>query len=202
LHFEIESHRICLNCEPFVSGILLGRQSQSPDAKIFSLSETSEDPTPTITSEPSQLPSPTERLEQITITPSKKPEPTTHNSPASPAGGQPITNTNLSDFKYPNSSVTSENTATIVLTSTDSPQTITTWYENKMKELGYSSRASAKTNTNGNVTNKLGGGKNDSSVNIEITKKANEGSTKISVTSGTDSGSDVHIKIENNEPYL
>lgn len=184
----------------FVSGIVLGRQSQSPDSKILNFTKSFQEATPTISPTPEPTTDPTETPQpstssQPTTKPSSTPKPNPTNKPVT-------SNTNLSDFKYPGSSVSSESSNKLVLTSSDSPSSITSWYENKLKASGYSSRASAKTNTNGNVTNKLGGGKDGSSVNIEIQKKANEGSTTITITTGTDSSSDVHIKIENNEPYL
>jgi hypothetical protein len=182
----------------FASSILLGRQSESPEAKIFTTKTTSEASDPTATPEQTHASS---QPEQTTTTPAKTPNPGNKNKPNS------ITNVPLADFKYPDSQVISDTTNTIVLRSADSPQKITSWYENRMQELGYSSRASAKTNTNGNVKNKLGGGKNTSNVTIEnvtieIVKNANEAVTTITLSEGRDSDSDVHIKIENNEPYL
>lgn len=181
----------------FVSGIVLGRQSQSPSSKILSITKSFQaqttpipSPTPTETITPTETQPPQQPTQTIQKTPAPTPKPTSESS------------TNLSDFKYPNSTVTTNTTEKIGLSSGDSPSVITSWYENKLKELGYSSRASAKTNTNGNITNKLGGGKNNSSVTIEIVKKANENSTFITVTTGSESNSDVHIKIQNGESYM
>lgn len=181
----------------FVSGIVLGRQSQSPSSHI------GQTPTPVITNTitptetPPASPTPTTTLStnpNPTAKPSVTPQPT--------AQPQQSSSTNFSDFKYPGSSTTTDTSSQLVLSSSDDPETITSWYENKIKELGYSSQSSAKTNTNGNVLNKLAGGKNGASVAIQIQRSSGQNSTTITITAGTDSGSDVHIQIKNNEPYM
>lgn len=184
----------------FVSGIVLGRQSQSPSSKIFGFTSSLQKETPTI------APSPTYMVPSLT------PEPTASNTPipseikitptSKPTAAPLSSSTKLTDFRYPNSSVNSDTNEKLVLTSSDSSQAITTWYENRLKELGYSSSASAKTNTNGNVMNKLAGSKNESSVSIEIVKKASESKTTITITKGSDSSSEVHIKIQNNSSSM
>lgn len=182
----------------FVAGIVLGRQSESPSSKV-KVSKNEVQATSSASSvTPSETPIPTiveTPAGQSTPMPTQKPSIT--NTPSQQKAG-----TNISIFQYPNSTIDGQSSTTLTLRSNDSPETITSWYESKIKDLGYSARSTAKTNSNGNIENKLGGGNSDGSVTIDIKKNSSSSSTTITVTLGADNSSDVRINIQNTDAYL
>ncbi|MBI3443339.1 hypothetical protein HY008_01585 [Candidatus Woesebacteria bacterium] len=116
----------------------------------------------TSTPEPTQSPIPT----NITIIPTSTPQ------PISP---------NLSEYRYPNSTVESLSDNSMSLRSADDPKVITDWYKNKINAKGMNIKTFVQTSTNSNVVNKLVGAKAGLEIRVEITKKAGDSVTEISV---------------------
>lgn len=92
------------------------------------------------------------------------------------------TSTDNSEFVYPGSVVSTLSKTNLTITSTDDPTKITTWYENKIKSEGYNASSFAKTNTNGNVLNKLAGGGIAGKIEVEIKKDSGDKFTKINIS--------------------
>ena len=88
----------------------------------------------------------------------------------------------LSDFKYPNSSQVGNLENGIKLESSDDPNTITDWYQEKIRSLGFKSKSFVKTNTNGNILNKLVAASANKEVRVEIEKSAEVSKVSIAVT--------------------
>lgn len=179
-----------------VVGIIIGKTSHnSTEESQLSkdVAEVSQAPTPSL--EDSATPT-----ASMTISPTSttKTNPTSTPIPTSqPTSVPPTTNqANLNAFQYPNATVTSSSNTSLSMTSTDSPESITSWYEQTIKNNGFNSRASAKTNSNGNIENKLGGGKNGESIHITIKKSAGSNEVNIMVTKEAGSGN-TSIQIHN-----
>src|SRR3989344_3351056 len=80
----------------------------------------------------------------------------------------------IDDFKYPGSSVTSSSGNSLTLKSSDGVDSITSWYKEGIKSLGYNTKSFVTTKTNNRVLTKLSGIKNDSEIMVEISKEPNE----------------------------
>ncbi|OGE29654.1 hypothetical protein A2867_02250 [Candidatus Daviesbacteria bacterium RIFCSPHIGHO2_01_FULL_40_11] len=125
-----------------------------------------------------------------TPTPSPKPSPSSNSSNNSQVTiKQEVKETastpqtfNLSDFKYPNSSQVGNLENGIKLESSDDPNTITDWYQEKIRSLGFKSKSFVKTNTNGNILNKLVAASANKEVRVEIEKSAEVSKVSIAVT--------------------
>ena len=78
-------------------------------------------------------------------------------------------------FTYPNSQKTGGNT----YSTTDSPQVVTNWYKNKFEELNLNVTSLVQTSSNDNVLNKLSGANGSIEISVEITRRANDTTTKI-----------------------
>ncbi|MBI4036907.1 hypothetical protein HY385_00600 [Candidatus Daviesbacteria bacterium] len=91
-------------------------------------------------------------------------------SPSSDSSGQ---------FVYPNAQTINQDQGMVNLQSEDNPTTITNWYQDKIKQLGFTITTSIQTNTNGNLSNKLIGNNKDQFIDIEITKQYNQPKTII-----------------------
>jgi hypothetical protein len=89
--------------------------------------------------------------------------------------------TNLQSFVYPSARVTQDTSKKLVLESTDSADTVTDWYKNRINAEGMNVTSFVTTNTNDNVLNKLVGASNTKKVSVEITKDAGEVTVKIFV---------------------
>ncbi len=182
----------------FLSGALLTRQSLRENTTINQkIQEATDQRTPT-----QEESSPTATLTQqptkhLSSTQTPFSTPTTH--PTKPEKPQ-----SLNDFFYPNSKIISSSEQSLILQGNDTPEIITTWYEQYIQTNGYRSKTFAKTNTNGTVVNKLGAEKDNTTLTIEITKKPQESSTTIRVTQtkNNSNNKDIHIRIEQGEPYL
>lgn len=123
------------------------------------LSEQTAQPSPTNSATPSPTPTST-----VTTTP-------TASSTAAPTStSQPVSN---NSYIYPNSKIVSQPGSETVLESSDNPDTITTWYQDKIKSDGFNIKNFVKTKVNGKVENKLAGADGDREINIEITKEVN-----------------------------
>lgn len=91
-------------------------------------------------------------------------------------------NVDIGNFIYLNSSVLSNNTTSVTLDSTDSPQSITDWYKNKISQTGMNTTSFITTNTNDNVSNKLIATGKSKQIQVEINKSSADSHVKISVT--------------------
>lgn len=111
-------------------------------------------------------------------TPKVKQETTVYVEPTTIATSAPIPSTG---FIYPSSTVVENSGSRIKLITYDSPDKVTSWYQDKIKSEGMSATSFVKTSTNGNVLNKLVGAGSEMKVTIEITKHPG-GNTQIIVT--------------------
>lgn len=144
-------------------------QDQKEILSVSSSSTESPSPSPTSpTPTPSATPSPSSNNSQVTIKQAVKDNSSTSQT------------FNLSDFKYPNSSQVGSVANGIKLESSDDPKIVTDWYEEKIKSLGFKSKSFVKTNTNGQILNKLVAASVDKEVRVEIEKSA--GSSKVIIT--------------------
>jgi len=111
------------------------------------------------------------------------------------------TSNSLGDFIYPGSLITNQSDATLALASGDNATIITEWYSSQLINNGFTALSSAKTNTNGNILNKVSGGKNGQQIEVTIKKTASSGSVNITVSknNSTSSESSVHIEINNSQ---
>lgn len=91
------------------------------------------------------------------------------------------TSTQISEFLYPNSKINSQTSSSAVLQSSDSTNSITDWYENKLRSLGYGTTSFVKTSSNNNILNKLVTAKNGNQVSVEIKKTADSSQTTITL---------------------
>lgn len=89
--------------------------------------------------------------------------------------------TNLSDYKYPNSQTVSSTANSLLLNSPDNSDTITDWYKEKIRGEGMNVKTFVTTKTNDNVLNKLVGADGNKEIRIEIKKEAGNGDVEISV---------------------
>jgi hypothetical protein len=180
-----------------VVGIVIGKTSHNSTEEFQSSEEgieVSQTPTPSI--DDSVTPSATMTMSPtsiIKVTSTSTPVPTSQPTSISSTKTEHVS---LNAFRYPNATDTSFSDTSLSMTSTDSPESITNWYEQAIKNNGFNSRASAKTNSNGNIENKLGGGKNGESVNITIKKSAGSNEINITVTKEPGSGN-TSIQIHN-----
>lgn len=107
-----------------------------------------------------------------TLTPSLQPTQTPSKSPTAQTF-------NLEGFKYPSSKQISCLENYCLLESGDNPDLITSWYEEKIRSYGFKSKSFVKTNSNGNVLNKLVGAMSHKEVRVEVEKSA--GVPKVSI---------------------
>jgi hypothetical protein len=168
--------------------IVFGKNTSTPSAKNQLGAQTER------TQEPSKTPTDTP-LPEPTIKPTQKTVPT-----ATPAD-QTATSSSLNDFFYPGSVVTSQSGSTLTLTSSDNATTITEWYSSQLTDRGFTALSTAKTNSNGNILNKIGGGKNGKQIEVTIKKTASSGRVDITVLHNNSSSSEssVHIEINNSQ---
>ena len=123
--------------------------------------------------------------EETKISPTKTPAPTLSPIPTvflPPTQPTPLVQEkNDNTLIYPNSTVISSGNNLIILQSSDDPQTITDWYQGKIEELKYNANSFVKTNSNGNVMNKLVASNGKKEVDIEILKPADSDNVEIRV---------------------
>ena len=100
-------------------------------------------------------------IPQVTISPTAQPLPTSASN----------------DLVYPGAKQLNLDT----YESTDNPETITNWYKNKIKDLGFKTTSSVETNTNGDILNKLASNNNSKEIRIEISKDNNQSVTRINI---------------------
>lgn len=142
---------------------------ESPDV----LSDETSEPLPTPNVSPSPSPTP---VATTTPTPTNKPQPSS----------APNISAELSNFIYPGSTISSQTGKSVVMTSSDIPNTIMGWYNNKLNSMHLSGRkADVKNNVNnGEDSYKalLSGSNEDINIRVEITKNGSDARAKISVT--------------------
>lgn len=130
----------------------------------------------TVTSTPTPPVAPTDKP---TITPLPTPTPTAFIPTPQPT----FDNQSSFDFKYPNSTIISQNGNEIVYESTDDPKKITDWYKDKINSVGMKATSFVQTSTNGNILNKLVGANANKKVSVEISKQNNNAVVRIVVVS-------------------
>lgn len=111
------------------------------------------------------------------------PEATPTNVPTPKQNEVPQANntTNLNDYIYPKAVEKEKGQNSIKLISSDSPDTITDWYKEKIKEKGMNVTSFVVTKTNDNVLNKLAGASSQAKVEVEISRPSGTSQTQISV---------------------
>ena len=76
------------------------------------------------------------------------------------------------DWIYPGSNVREINTKTLILDTTDSHQSVTDWYKEKIKSTGGSVTSFVTTAVNNEIKNELEGAGGDVDVEVKIEKSA------------------------------
>ena len=147
--------------------IVKKNQDQKEILSVSSSSTESFSPAPT--PKPSSTPA---------STPTSKPTPSSNNSQVA----IPSQIFNLSDFKYPNSSQAGSEGNGIKLESSDNPDTVTNWYKEKIRSLGFKSKSFVQTSSNGNILNKLVAASENKEIRVEIEKSANSAKVLIKVS--------------------
>ncbi|OGC95948.1 hypothetical protein A3H89_03685 [Candidatus Amesbacteria bacterium RIFCSPLOWO2_02_FULL_48_11] len=122
-------------------------------------------PTPAITPAPSPFP---------TSVPIRKP--TSARIPTNTS--IPIPPPDLSSWVYPGSQLVSSG----VWQTSDSPDTVTSWYRNKIEALNLTATSFVKTSANDRVLNRLVAEGFDVKVDIEISRSDNSSFTRIRIT--------------------
>ena len=86
----------------------------------------------------------------------------------------------IKTYIYPGSATEKSTTSSLTLLSTDSPEAITNWYKEKIKELEFNAKSFSQTNTEGAIFNKLTAVKPGEK--IEITIKKDQSTSKTTIT--------------------
>ncbi|MBI4136613.1 hypothetical protein HY469_00970 [Candidatus Roizmanbacteria bacterium] len=133
--------------------------------------------------ESESTPTNTPTIESIeyTATPTNSPTSTTIPTPTATPHTTNNTTT-LSSWIYPGTNIQSQPDNRIVMTSSESSDTITDWYKSKIQSSGYSAKTTVTTKSNGNVNNVLAGAKNNEEIKIEIIKPSDDNTVTITVT--------------------
>ena len=139
-------------------------------------------PSPTKSQDPSSTLTPTPSLKQ-NINTSEDNQPTTMPPTSTPTTKPYQQSQTIFDFRYPNSTIISQNGNETVYESSDDPKKITDWYKDKIKSIGMKTTSFVQTSTNGNVLNKLVGANGNKEVRVEISKQNNNPTVKIVVVS-------------------
>lgn len=77
------------------------------------------------------------------------------------------------DYIYPGSTIKAEEEKSLTLVSSDLPDVVTSWYEEKIKADGFNIKTFIRTKTNEHVENLINGIKGDLSIEIKITVEEN-----------------------------
>lgn len=88
----------------------------------------------------------------------------------------------LSDLKYPNSTIISENNSNLTLENSDDPTIITNWYKDKIRQLNMTTKSFVSTNNNNNILNKLVGSKANLELTVDISKQNGQNTTQINLS--------------------
>ncbi len=119
-----------------------------------------------------------------TPNPTSEPTPSPTEFPLSSPGPQSSAPTNQSiilSYRYPGSTILTQNPSHLELKSSESPNKITEWYKSKIKSLGLTTHSMSSTSTNDNILNVMAAAGNNSQVKIEIKKQSEEQNTVIKV---------------------
>ncbi|MBI2009725.1 MAG: hypothetical protein HYS86_00965 [Candidatus Chisholmbacteria bacterium] len=135
-----------------------------------------QEPEDSLSPEPIVSPSP-EPSPEPSLEPSPTPEPSSTTTPT-----PTLTPTSLETFRYPESSVESQSSTSLALKTSASAQTVTQWYQDKIKSLGYSTTAFVRTSTNDNVNNELAAAGDGQNIRVTIRQENPSASTSITVT--------------------
>jgi len=111
------------------------------------------------------------------VTPTTEP-----NATSIPTPIQSAFNSNILDYKYPNSQIISTSSNTLSLESDDDSDVITDWYKDKINSLGMNVKTFVKTKANDKILNKLAGADGTKEISVEISKESMNLLVNISVT--------------------
>jgi hypothetical protein len=89
----------------------------------------------------------------------------------------------LKEYIYPGSEVLSEGESNLELTTSDSPQSVTDWYKNRINNFGMNVTSFVTTSVNGRVLNKLVGSSGKVEVRVEINKTPDSDTVFVIITS-------------------
>lgn len=131
-----------------------------------------------LTPEPTSTQSPTSDVIPPTPTPQPLSEFSTSPLPHSSPSPSSIS---LANFIYPNSQLIQSSSSSIILESNDNSQTITEWYKDKIRSLGFNAKSFITTNANGKILNKLAASNGEAEIMVEIEKEPQSQIVKISV---------------------
>jgi len=138
----------------------------------------------------------------ITLTPSAEnnnEEKTPPNTPAPTAAGNFNSNLQLSDFTYPNSSLVSKSGNSQTLQSSDDPQSVSSWYQNRINGLRMGAKSTINTTTNGNTNDVIDAAGGGIEVKINITKSSGDLNTTINVTLSQNNANSVNSNVNNTQ---
>jgi len=90
----------------------------------------------------------------------------------------------ISEFSYPGANTLESSSQRVVLETSDSPSSVTNWYEERIKTRGMNTTSFVKTSTNGSILNKLGAAGVEGEILVEISGENNASKTRIVVTVG------------------
>jgi hypothetical protein len=160
-----------------ILGLVIFGQRFANQSKENNQSEITESdsPTPTLNSTISPTHIPTTYPPTSTPTTIPTVSPTPANSPANQS-------LNISDFRYPDSIIISEDGNKLELENNDDPKKVTDWYKDRIKSKDLNVTSFVQTSTNGNILNKLVGANSNTEVRVEITKQSDSGKVKISIS--------------------
>ena len=125
-----------------------------------------------------------EKLAKPTPTASPTPAPENANGQTSNSESQTPNNQSSQDtieYVYPGSTVIKTEGSTIFLQSSADPTTITNWYVDQIEKAGFSAKSTVRTNTNGNILNKISASSSGQKIEIEIKRAPNSSITEIKV---------------------
>src|SRR3989344_2829966 len=81
--------------------------------------------------------------------------------------------TSTIEYVYPGSTVIKTEGSTLFLQSSADPTTITNWYVDQIEKAGFSAKSTVRTNTNGNILNKISASSSGQKIEIEIKRTPN-----------------------------
>ena len=138
-----------------------------------------------VLSNQSQLPTETNESSNIQVIPepSLTTSPTTIPTPTPAIAEQNLSNSDstISQFKYPGTKELSKTDNTLILESSDNPETITNWYKEKIRSENMNTKSFVTTKANDKVLNKLSAVGNGKNISIEISKEADQQVVRIEV---------------------
>lgn len=113
----------------------------------------------------------------VDVTPTSIPSATSLPTPT-----QPVPESNILNYKYPNSQLISTFSNTLSLESEDDSDVITNWYKQMLNSLGMNVKTFVTTKANDKVLNKLVVADGNKEISVEISKESMNLLVNISVT--------------------